>query len=60
MRRFTVAISDSVAARLAELAARDLREPKAQAALLLADAVERAMHRADHRPPAALQGRHER
>lgn len=46
MRSITVAIPDEAAARLEDLAAREFRRPKDQAAVLLMDAIERATGRA--------------
>ena len=49
MRTIYVPIPDGTAERLQELARRELRDPKAQAAILLAEAVERAIRKAERR-----------
>jgi hypothetical protein len=49
LRRLTVALSEPDHERLVQLAACERREPKAQAAILLAEAVERAIRRAERR-----------
>jgi len=53
-RNVTVTISERAAERLAELARRELRAPRQQAALLLVEAIERAARR---RPAAGSHGR---
>ncbi len=45
MRSITVAIPDEAASRLEDLAAREFRRPKDQAAVLLVEAIERASAR---------------
>ena len=53
MRTIYVPIPDGTAERLQELARRELRDPKAQAAILLAEAVERAIRKAERGDAAA-------
>jgi hypothetical protein len=57
LRRVTIAITEAEHERLAELAAREHRVPKALAAILLAEAVERAMRRVERRKAAASRER---
>lgn len=49
MRNLYVPLSDAALARLRELAAIEQRNPKAQASILLAEALERALRRAERR-----------
>jgi predicted transcriptional regulator len=45
MRSFTIAIPDDAGAKLSELARRDFRAPRHEAAALLVEAIERALRR---------------
>jgi len=46
MRSFTIAIPEDAGAKLSELARRDFRAPRHEAAALLVEAIERASRRA--------------
>jgi hypothetical protein len=46
MRRLTIAIPNDAGAKLSELARRDFRAPRHEAAALLVEAIERAWRRA--------------
>ena len=54
MRSITLAIPDTAAAKLAEIARRQYRAPRQQAAALLVDAIEKAGLAADSNGAASI------
>jgi hypothetical protein len=54
MRSITLAIPDTAAAKLAEIARRQYRAPRQQAAALLVDAIEKAGLAADANAAASI------